>query len=297
MPWRIARRCRPSSSSNGVSRSIPCATGQRLDHPGERRVLGEPGPDGDRAVAEAPSVVGHQHGGVGPVLRSQALADGAPPQRAVEREVVRRQLLEASATAVARPVLAVAVDVPVRLVRLGADLGDQHDPLAQVERRLDRVGQPRAGRAPDDRAVDDDLDPMLAARAQLGRVVEADRPAVDPDAGEPRAPEVVPEGGEFLPLAPLDRRHDVDLRPFGQVQDLLDDLVGRLRADRLAAARTVGLAEPGEEDPEVVVDLGDRPDGRAGLLLVVFCSMLTAGDKPVIRSTFGFWSGARNCRA
>ena len=25
-PWRMARRCRPSSSSNGVSRSIPCAS-------------------------------------------------------------------------------------------------------------------------------------------------------------------------------------------------------------------------------------------------------------------------------
>ena len=34
-----------------------------------------------------------------------------------------------------------------------------------------------------------------------------------------------------------------------------------------------------------------------GLLLVVFCSMLTAGERPLICSTFGFCKGARNCRA
>ena len=35
--------------------------------------------------------------------------------------------------------------------------------------------------------------------------------------------------------------------------------------DLLAAARTVGRADPGEEEPEEVVDLGDGADGRAGI--------------------------------
>ena len=152
-----------------MSRSIPCGLGHRLDHPGEERVLGEVGPGDDRAAAEAPAAVGDQDGGVGPVLDAQPLADRAPAERAVEREVVRRELLEAPPAAVARAVLAVAVDVPVRLVGLVADPGDVDHALAQVERRLDRVGQPRPGRPADHRAVDDDLDPVLAAMAQLRR--------------------------------------------------------------------------------------------------------------------------------
>src|SRR4051794_24851883 len=100
--------------------------------------------------------------------------------------------------------LTVPVHGPVRLVRLVADAGNQDNAPAQVERRLDRVGQARAGRAPDDRAIDDHLDPVLAAMAQLRRVIEADRLAIDPDAREPRLAQVVPERFVFLPLPALD---------------------------------------------------------------------------------------------
>ena len=65
---------------------------------------------------------------------------------------------------------------------------------------------------------------------------------------------------------PLERGQQVQLRPLGQRQDLLDDLVGRLRADRDLAGRAVRLAEPGVEDAQVVVDLGDGADGRARAL-------------------------------
>ena len=171
----------------------PLGLGQGGDHPGEQGVVVESGPDGHGPVAEAPPGVGDEHRRVGPVLRAQALADRAPAERAVEREVVRRELLEAPPAAVARAVLAVAVDVPLGLVRLVAHPRDVEHPLAQVERRLDRVGQPRAGRPADDRPVDHDLDPVLAAMAQLGGIVEVDRLAVDPHPREPRGAELVPE--------------------------------------------------------------------------------------------------------
>ena len=131
----------------------PLGLGQGRDHPGEQRVRVDARPDGHGPVAEAPPGVGNEDRRVGPVLRAQALADRAPAERAVEREVVRRELFEAAAAAVARAVLAVAVHMPVRLVRLVADPRDVEHPLAQVERRLDRVGQARpastGGRSPD----------------------------------------------------------------------------------------------------------------------------------------------------
>src|SRR5207302_9498931 len=59
------------------------------------------------------------------------------------------------------------------------------------------------------------------------------------------------------------RRHQVQLAPLRQRQDFVDDLVRRLRADGDLTRRAVRLAEPGVEDAEVVVDLGDGADGRA----------------------------------
>src|SRR5206468_12402455 len=62
------------------------------------------GPDSHGALAERPLAVGHEHRGVRPVLRAEPLADRAPAERAVEREVVRRELLEAPPAPLARAV-------------------------------------------------------------------------------------------------------------------------------------------------------------------------------------------------
>ena len=69
--------------------------------------------------------------------------------------------------------------------------------------------------------------------------------------------------------------------------DAVDHLADRLALDRQAGGRRIGNADPRPEQAHVVVDLGDRADGGAGLRLVVFCSMEIAGDRPSIRSTSG----------
>ncbi len=214
----------------------------RLDQAAERLVLAQVGPDRNRPLAKALAAVGDQHRGIGAVLRAQALTHRAPAERAVEAEVVRRQLLEAPPALVARAVLAVPLDLPLRLVLVLLDLRDEHDPLAQVERRLDRVGQPRTGRAADNGAVDDDLDRVLASSAQFGRLIQADGSAVDPHPAEPRTAEFVPQGRVVLAPGPIDRRHDERADTLAQVEHLLDDLVRRLGADRDPAARAIRLA-------------------------------------------------------
>src|SRR5262249_51337734 len=139
-------------------------------------------------------------------------------------------------------------------------------PLAEVEGRLDRIGEPGAGGAADDRAVDHDLDLVLAAMGKGRGLVEIDGPAVHADAGEAGGPQLVPEGVVALAVPALDGGHDVDAGSLGEMQDFFDDLVGRLAADREVALGAIELAEAGEENSQVVVDLGDGADGGAGAL-------------------------------
>src|SRR5262249_32394235 len=84
--------------------------------------------------------------------------------------------------------------------------------------------------------------------------------------------DLVPDRFVLLLPLPLDRGHHIDLRPLREGENLLDDLIGGLRADWNLAVRAPRLAEPGVEHAQVVIDFRDRTDGRArtlagGLLL------------------------------
>ncbi len=69
---------------------------------------------------------------------------------------------------------------------------------------------------------------------------------------------------EVLALAAADdRREHLEAGALVAVQDAVDDLLRRLAGDRLAARGAVRTADPGVEQAQVVVDLGDRADGRA----------------------------------
>ncbi len=140
---------------------------------------------------------------------------------------------------------------------------------------------------------------MLELLVELGHVVgvEGDELAVDLDAGEPALAQLAQELAE-LALAMIDEgREEEQLGAFGQRQDLADDLVGALRGDELAAEVAELLADAGVEHAEVVVDLGDGPDGGAGLPEALFCSMAIVGERPRRCSTCGRSSCPRNWRA
>ncbi len=55
-------------------------------------------------------------------------------------------------------------------------------------------------------------------------------------------------------------REHLEPGPFRQFHDLIDDLLGRLASDRSPAVVAMGMPDPGEQDPKVVVDLRDRAD-------------------------------------
>ena len=206
----------------------------------------------------------------------------------VEREAARLELVGRVAVVRAAELLAVALLLEGRGLVVARRRGDEHDALAEPQRRLDRVGQPagvrvrddeaglgvertavvRARRAlgrlgmADDVAVDDDLDRMTLVLVELGRVRDVQHLAIDPDADETLAPGAV-EDPVALGLAVLDQRaEDEQPGPFRQGQDLVDDLLDRLAFDGMAVG-AVRDADPREQQPQVVVDLGDGADGRS----------------------------------
>ncbi len=145
-------------------------------------------------------------------------------------------------------------------------------PPARPERGLHRVGQAALGALLDRQPVDDHLDRVLLLLLELRRLGQRVDHAVDADAGEAlglqRAEQV-----DVLALAGADDRGEhLEAGALLHRQHLVDDLLRRLPGDRLAAVRAVRLTGAGVEQAEVVVDLGDRADGRprvaVGRLLV-----------------------------
>ena len=97
----------------------------------------------------------------------------------------------------------------------------------------------------------------------LGQVADL---AVDPRPDEPLLRELLEQLLVLALAAPDDRCEDLEPRPLRELEDLVDDLLRRLASDRPSALRAVGVADPRVQHPEVVVDLGDRPDRRTGIL-------------------------------
>jgi hypothetical protein len=112
-------------------------------------------------------------------------------------------------------------------------------------------------------AIDHDLDRVLELLVELDLVLEQSLLAVDLDTREPLAAQPL----EQVPVLALaiadDRRVHGELRPLGEPKHLVDDLLDALTGDRPAADRAVRAADAGVEETQVVVDLGDGPDGGA----------------------------------
>ena len=106
---------------------------------------------------------------------------------------------------------------------------------------------------------------LVAGQVELGPVGQLDGGPVDPDPGEALLGQVVEQGAVLALAAPDHRGQDQEPGALVHGQDPVDDLLGALAGHRPAADRAVGLADPGVEEPQVVVDLGDRADRGPGV--------------------------------
>ena len=113
---------------------------------------------------------------------------------------------------------------------------------------------------------------MLDLLLELGRVAELDPLPVDDRAGVAGRRELLEEVDELALLLGDDGREDLEPGAGLELHELVGDLLHGLLADDLAARRAVRDPDARPEQTHVVVDLGDRADGRprvaVGRLLV-----------------------------
>ena len=117
-----------------------------------------------------------------------------------------------------------------------------------------------------DDAVHHHVDVVLVFLVELGRLGDLVELPVDLDALEA----LLLQLGQLLAVLALAAAHDgrqqVEPRALRQRQHPVDHLLHGLALDRQAGGRRVGHADAGEQQAQVVVDLGDRADGGARVL-------------------------------
>ena len=208
--------------------------------------------------------VGDDQLGVDLEAGAEAVARRHAPYGRVEREVARRELLEATGRRTGRRGARRTSRSRLRVVVGQVDDLERRPALRPAQRGLQRVGEPALEPSLTHQPVDDDLDRvLLVASSSVGGSV---RRVDDSPSTRARAEALRRQLGEqlvVLALAPAhDRRQHLEPGALGELEHAVDDLLRGLAGDRRAAVRAVRHADAGVEQPQVVVDLGDRADGR-----------------------------------
>ncbi len=224
---------------------------QRAAGPGRLGIA----PRQQRAAGNAQRWIGDDPLGIDPEQGADALAFLAGAERRVEREAARLELGHAGSARGAGRTLA-------EQQVLGALLGHGEHAAAMAQRRLDRLGQSRSAARVHRQAIDHQLDVVALGLGQLRRLVQLDPGPVDAGAHEALAT----HGFELLlvfALATADQRRQQADAPAGVPgEQCVDDLLDAPALHARVAARTVLVAEAREQQPQVVVDLGDGGDRR-----------------------------------
>ena len=239
--------------------------GDRLDH----RVVEALAPDrprDERALLDRERRVRDEQVGVDLELRAEPGAARAGAVRRVEREDARLELGQRDAVVGAREVLGEGqLDSP-------STTSMTTSPSASdVAVSTDCVSRCRRSAFITSRSTTTSI-VCLNFLSSDDLLLEQPLLAVDLHAREAVAAQLLEDVLVLALAVAHDRRVDRELRALVEPQHLLDDLVERLPGDRAPADRAVRPADARVQQPQVVVDLGDRADRRArvarGRLLV-----------------------------
>ena len=198
-------------------------------------------------------------------LAAQAVTLLAGAVRAVEGERARLQLRNAGAAFGAGQFLRIQ---PLFAV----DHRDQHQAVGQLGGGLDGRFQPLLDARLHQQAVHHHFDGVVLALVERDVFVERAQHAVDARAHEALPRQLLEVLLVFALAAAHDRRQHHDAIVRLQREHVLQDLLGGLARDLVAADRAVRHADRRVQQAQVVVDLGDGADGGAraaagGLLL------------------------------
>ncbi len=285
---RLARRLRQLAP--GLVEPELVVPGERLER---LQVIGRTRlrPGRDRAALQRGLRVGHDERRIDPKLRAEPAADRAGAVRVVEREEpgldlrdgearhragefggeedsLRRMASGFGRIASSEWRMEPARHFAIRHFAIRWSIGelDHRQPVRQLERGLETLGEPRRHVGPHDDAVDHHLDVVLELLVERRRVGDLVELPVDLEPLE-AALHVVGDLLAVFAFPPAhDRRGEVEPRALGQGEHAVDHLAHRLALDRQPGRRRIGDADARPQKPHVVVDLGDRADGRARVL-------------------------------
>ncbi|MPL73132.1 hypothetical protein SDC9_18925 [bioreactor metagenome] len=242
--------------------------GQRLDG------LGEIGafrfrPGGQRAGGDGQRLIGHDKPLVEEQLDPEPVTDRAGAEGRVEGEQPRLDLGDGEARDRAGEFLREggAGGLLAGLDLVGAEcLLEDRDAVGQIESGAETVGEPRLQPLAHHDPVDHHVDVVTELLVEHGRLLELVEGAVHLHPLEAR---LLPFG-EFLAVFALavthHRREQIAARAFWHRHHPVDHVLHLLRLDRQAGRRAVGGADAGEEQAQVIVDLGHRAHRRARVL-------------------------------
>ncbi len=200
---------------------------------------------------------------------AEAIALRAGAHRVVEGEQARLQFLQrVAAHRAGEAGREEVLTAGIHLHRHGAAVGVD-------QRRLEGFGQALARVGAYLEAIHHHVDGVLAVLRQLRQGVDVVHLAVHAQPHEALRAQLGEQVMLFALAAGHDWGEDHQLGVFGQLQHVVHHLRDALRRERLAVLRAVRRAGTGEEQAQVVVDLGDGADRRAR---VVAGGLLLDGD-------------------
>ena len=143
---------------------------------------------------------------------------------------------------------------------------DQRNTIGQLQTGFKALGKALLQTGLDLEAVDHHINLMLAFLVQGGHVVDVVNRAIDPKADKPLAAHGF-DHLEVLAFPVTDYWcQDHQFAVLRHRQHLVHHLADGLCLQGLAVVRATGFAGPGEEQTEVVVNLGNGAHGGAGVV-------------------------------